>query len=182
MRASALAATIVIAAFAPAANAGAADLISYPTSTAQQLPLAPAAGTYDWSGFYAGVFGSYQRGSGSGDRFGLGVDAGVNTTFNFVLAGAEVAAEGLGGSAGGTASVQGLGRAGVLVTDNALLYGAAGYGLDVASPADGDVLFGGGLEYALSNEMSLRAQYLRGFPVTGADGKDKFTLGAQFHF
>ncbi|MDR3470949.1 MAG: hypothetical protein P4M09_04560 [Devosia sp.] len=177
-----LVAAIALAGLTGPVTARAADLISYPTSTAQQLGVAPATGAYDWNGFYAGVFGAYQHGATSGDRYGFGIDAGVDTTFNFVLAGAEVAVLGLGGDAGGTASVQGLGRAGLLLTDNALLYGAGGYGIDLASPGDGDVLVGGGLEYALGNGTSLRAQYLHGFPVTGTDAKEQVTLGAQFHF
>jgi outer membrane immunogenic protein len=30
--------------------------------------------------------------------------------------------------------------------------------------------------------VSVRAQYLRGFPVEGDNPKDQFTLGAAFHF
>ena len=166
-------------ALAPAARA--ADLISYPTSTAEQVPVAPADSTFNWSGFYAGVYGAYRKSSVAGDQFGAGIDAGVNVTFNYVLAGAEVSVEGLGGN-NATSYVSGVGRAGLLVTDNALLYGAAGYGIDTGAPDESDALVGGGLEYAITNNLSVRGQYLHGVPVTGANPKDEVSLGAQFHF
>jgi outer membrane immunogenic protein len=162
----------------------AADFIAYPTSAAGQMPVADTP-KYDWDGFYAGVFGAYQHGKsggGGGDRLGLGIDAGVDTTFNFVLAGAEVAVQGLSGANGGTTYAQLTGRTGLLLGDNALLYGAAGYGLDTGPSDESDLLAGGGLEYALPGGVSLRAQYLHGFPITGDNAKDQVTLGAQFHF
>lgn len=175
-----MAACVLAAVAAPGARA--ADVISYPTSTQQQLPVAPASSGYDWNGFYTGVFGAYEHRTGEGDRFGLGIDAGVNTTFSFVLAGAEIAVTGLTDGSGQSATIQGLGRAGVLLTDNLAAYGAAGYGLATAAPSEGDVLVGGGLEYAVSSDLSVRAQYLRGVPVSGGNSKDQVTLGAQFHF
>ena len=101
---------------------------------------------------------------------------------NFVLAGAEVAVQGLSGGTQATSYVSGLGRAGLLVSDNLLAYGAAGYGLDTGAPNESDLLAGGGIEYGLGDGLSFRAQYLHGFPVTGANGKDQISLGAQFHF
>jgi outer membrane immunogenic protein len=157
-------------------------LITYPTSASQAMPVASVAPAYDWDGFYAGVFGAYQHSPVGGDQFGLGIDAGVNTTFNFVLAGAEIAVIGLGGGTGDTSYAQAIGRAGLLLGDNTRLYGAAGYGIDTGAPDESDLLVGGGLEYAVTNAVSLRAQYLHGFPVTGANPKDQVTLGAQFHF
>lgn len=176
-----IAGAILWALLLPAAHA--ADLISYPTSAKVQVPVADTAPNFDWDGFYAGIFGAYQHGrSGGGDRLGIGIDAGVDTTFNFVLAGAEVAVQGLGGSDGGSSYAQLTGRTGLLLGDNALLYGAAGYGLDTGPSDESDLLAGGGLEYALPGGVSLRAQYLHGFPITGDNAKDQVTLGAQFHF
>jgi len=163
----------------PAARA--ADVISYQTSTAQQVPVASGDSSFDWNGFYAGVYGAYRHSPAAGDQFGVGIDAGVNVTFNYVLAGAEVAVEGLGGN-DATSYVSGVGRAGLLVTDNALVYGAAGYGLDTGPANESDALIGGGLEYAITDNLSVRGQYLHGVPVTGANPKDQVTLGAQFHF
>lgn len=167
-----------------AGSAAAADLITYPTSTDQQVPVASSTPAYDWTGFYAGVYGAYRHSPADGNQFGIGIDAGVSTTFNFVLAGAEVAVEGLGAGAGGASYAEALGRAGVLVGDNTLLYGTAGYGTGLGGTASGqsDVLVGAGLEQAITDSVSLRAQYLHGFPITGANPKDEVTLGAQFHF
>ena len=162
----------------------AADLVSYPTSTGQQLPVTNAAPAYDWNGFYSGIYGVYQHSPDGGGQYGLGIDAGVNATFNYFLAGGEVAVQGdgLGDGAAPTSYGEVLGRAGVLVTDNTLLYGAAGYGIDLGTPDETDALVGGGLEYAVTNNVSLRAQYLHGLPLTGNNPKDQVSLGAQFHF
>jgi outer membrane immunogenic protein len=176
-----IATAALLLAASPAA-ASAADLVGYPTSTGKQLPVTSTTPNFDWNGFYAGVFGAYQHSPIGGDRFGIGIDAGIDTTFNFVLVGAEVEVTGLGSGAGGTSYAEALGRAGVLLGDDTLLYGAAGYGVDTGAPDESDIMVGGGLEYALSNAVSLRAQYLHGFPVTGANPKDEVTLGAQFHF
>jgi outer membrane immunogenic protein len=157
----------------------AADLISYPTTAAAQVPV--VGDSADWNGFYAGVFGTVRQGA-SGDQFGLGVDFGVSTTVNFVLAGAEVAVEGLGSAENGATYVQGVGRAGVLLTDTALVYGAAGYGDALGASGAGEALLGGGVELGLTRQVSVRAQYLRGVPINGSAGSNQITLGAQFHF
>jgi outer membrane immunogenic protein len=175
-------ATLVVLSALTAGGARAADLISYPTSTAQQVPIAPPSAKSNWDGFYAGVFGAYQRSPSGGDQYGLGVDIGVNTTFNFVLAGAEVSVTGLGAGSGVNGYVDVLGRGGLLLTDKAVLYAAAGYGIETNGAGQGDALLGGGLEYAITDAVSLRAQYLHGFPVSGSNAKDQVTLGAQFHF
>jgi outer membrane immunogenic protein len=168
---------------AASSGAFAADLITYPTSTHEQVPVAPAgSSSVDWNGFYAGIYGVGRSTTVQGAQYGAGVDLGVNTTFNFVLVGAEVAVEGLGGGSGSTSYAEAIGRGGILVGGNTLVYGAAGYGIDTGTPDETDVLAGGGLEYALTNSVSLRAQYLHGFPATGADSKNEVTLGAQFHF
>ena len=95
---------------------------------------------------------------------GLGVDVGANARLEFVLVGGEVAVTGLGGGAGNSAYVEGLGKAGIALTDNAVLYGAAGAGFSVGNTAEADVLAGGGLELAVADKVSLDARYLHGFP------------------
>jgi outer membrane immunogenic protein len=177
-------AVLAIMAAASVSGARAADLVTYPTSTGQQLPVTNAVPGYDWNGFYSGIYGVYQHSPNGGGQYGLGIDAGVDATFNYFLAGGEVAVQGLGlgDGAAPTSYGQVLARAGVLVTDNTLLYGAAGYGIDLGTPAETDALVGGGLEYAVTDNVLLRAQYLHGFPLTGNNPKDQVSLGAQFHF
>ena len=178
--------TIAVAALvttAPIGAAMAADLITVPTSTQAELPIAEDVG-FDWTGFYAGVHGAAQNGSTSGLQYGLGAQAGVNAQFDFYLLGAEVAVTGLAdnGTVGETTYGQILARAGLVVSDNVMVYAAGGYGMDLGVPEEQDALLGGGVELAVTESVSVRAQYLHGFPVEGANAKDQFTVGASYHF
>lgn len=164
-----------------AGSALAADPIVVPTSTPVVMPVAePAA--FDWNGFYAGVYGGGQFGASGGNQFGLGVAAGVNARFEFYLLGAEVAVHGLTGGIGDTSYGQILGRAGLVVTDDVVVYAAGGYGIDLGAPDEDDVLIGGGVELALTDNVSVEAQYLHGFPLTGGNAKNQITVGANYHF
>ncbi len=175
--------TLAIAGFfaaAPAA-ANAADLLSVVTSSEQALPVTDTE--FDWNGFYAGVYGVVQDSPvGGSTQYGLGVNAGVNARFEFVLVGAEVAFHGLGGGAGETSYLQGLARLGVAVTDDVVLYGAGGAGIDLGPPAETDALIGGGVELAVTDDLTVRGQYLHGFALTGDNPKEQITFGANFHF
>jgi len=158
----------------------AADLITMPVSSS---PVeVPVADTYDWNGFYTGVYGVVQNSPAGGTQYGLGINAGVNAQFDFFLVGAEVALHGLTGGVLDTTYGQVLGKAGVVITDSVMLYAAAGYGIDLGAPAEEDALVGGGVELALNDSMSVRAQYLHGFPISGGNPKDQFTVGAHFNF
>ena len=167
----------------PTGAAFAADLITVPTSTPAEMPVYEEPG-FVWSGFYAGVYGGAQNGATSGTQYGLGIQAGVNAQFDFYLLGAEVAVHGLtGGTVGDTTYGQILGRAGLVVSDDVLVYAAGGYGIDLGPPDEQDVLLGGGVELAVTDSISVEAQYLHGFPLNGgANSKDQFTIGANFHF
>jgi outer membrane immunogenic protein len=167
-----------------AGSASAADLITMPVSSgAAEMPLADSDSGFDWTGFYAGVYGVAQNGSVSGLQYGAGLTAGVNAQIEFLLVGAEVALHGLiGGPAIDTAYGQVIGRAGVTITEDVLLYAAAGYGVDLGLPAEDDLLLGGGVEVAVADDLSLRAQYLRSLPISGGNTKDQVTFGANFHF
>jgi outer membrane immunogenic protein len=180
MRLSLTFAALSLIAFAPIAGAQAADAIALPVGQ-QEMPIYDQAG-FDWSGFYAGVYGVGQVSPVGGTEFGVGINAGVNAQLDFFLIGGEVALHGLTGGPIDTAYGQILGRAGVLVTDEVLLYAAAGYGVDLGLPAEEDFLLGGGVEVAVSDNVSLRGQYLHGFDISGGNPKDQVTLGAQFHF
>lgn len=162
------------------AAARAVDLLSVPTSTNESLPVADSG--FDWNRFYAGIYGVGQSSPAGGGQFGGGLDLGVNGRFEFVLVGAEVAIEGLGGGAGGVGYVQGLGKAGIALTDDVVAYGAGGAGLALSGPSESDALFGGGVELAVTDDVSVGARYLHGFPITGANPKDQVMIGANFHF
>jgi outer membrane immunogenic protein len=162
------------------AAAQAVDLLSVPTSSNESLPVADSG--FDWNRFYAGVYGVGQSSVAGGGQFGGGLDLGVNGRFEFVLVGAEVAVQGLGGGAGGVGYVQGLGKAGLALSDDIVAYGAGGAGLSLSGPSESDALFGGGVELAVTDDVSVGARYIHGFPITGANPKDQVTIGANFHF
>lgn len=181
-----IAKTIALAALASAMPAGAAmaaDLITIPTSTQAELPVVEDAG-FDWSGFYAGVYGGAQNSTAGDVQYNVGAHAGVNAQFDFYLLGAEVAVSGIpaNDTVGDTSYGQILGRAGLVVSDNVMVYAAGGYGIDMGVPEEQDALAGGGVELAVTDNISVRAQYLHGFPVQGDNSKDQVTLGASFHF
>lgn len=142
----------------------------------------PVAGSgFDWSGFYAGIYGVTQASSSNGTQVGAGIEAGVNAQFDFFLVGGEVALQGVTGDNIDTAYGRVLGRAGLLLTDDLLAYASAGYGMDVGG-GQGAVLAGGGLEYAVSDELSLNVEYLHGFDGSETNPSDQLNLGARFHF
>jgi len=163
---------------APAALA--ADPITVPVdSTGRSIPVTDTV--TDWSGFYAGIYGVAQSSDDNGTQAGLGLSAGVNAQIDFVLVGAEVNLQALTGDAVDTAYGQVVGRGGLILNEDVLLYAAAGYGWDLAG-GESDVLAGGGVELSLNEQLSLNAQYLRGFDQAGDNPKDQLTLGARFHF
>lgn len=177
--------TIALAAICSAAlvtSAGAADAISYPVGPGQEMPVAVADNsTFDWTGFYAGVFGVAESGAGT-TGLGAGVLAGANAEFDFYVLGAEVAAYGIENGGATTGYGQVLARGGVLVTENVLAYATAGYGLDLGAGTSGDALVGAGVEVGVTEDLSLRAQYLRSVPTQGGAGSDQLSVGAVFHF
>lgn len=174
---------LVLAGAVLAAMSGAAaasDLITVPVGSSEVAM--PVAAGFDWSGFYAGVYGVVQSSPERGTEVGAGIVAGVNAQLDFFLVGGEVALHGLTGDTIDTAYGQVTGRGGVLVTDDLLAYASAGYGMELSGTGERDFLAGGGLEYAVTNDISLNAEYLRGFDLDGGNAKDQFSLGARFHF
>jgi outer membrane immunogenic protein len=173
---------LAIAALIAAAPAAvrAADPLSVSLSTDNALPVTDTE--FDWDGFYAGVYGVTQISPAGGTQLGLGIDVGANARFEFVLVGAEIAVHGLGGGAGTGAYLQGLGRVGVAATDDVVLYAAGGLGVDIGPIGGTDALVGGGVELAVTDDVTLRGQYLHGFAITGGNPKDQVSLGANFHF
>lgn len=163
-----------------ASMSGAADFTTIELSSDATLPVA-ADGEFDWSGFYAGVYAGVAT-SPTGTTPLVGINAGVNAQFDFFLVGGEVAVQGISEDLGETAQGQILGRAGLVVTEDALVYAAGGYGIDVGSPNEQDFLLGAGAEFAVTDSISLRAQYLHSFPAQSGEAQDQVTFGAAFHF
>jgi outer membrane immunogenic protein len=161
--------------------ASAADVVSIPLSTPTELPIHDEAG-FDWDGFYAGVYGAVIPG-GDDIGVGLGAQVGINAQFDFLLVGAEVAVEGVAGEAGSTPYGQILARAGLVVTDDVVVFAAGGYGITLGgNELDAERLLGGGVELAVADNFTLDAQYLGAWPDGATDTTHKVTLGANFHF
>lgn len=162
-------------------SAQAADLISYPVSETEAIPVVDDSG-FDWNGFYVGVYGVGQFSPANGNLFGAGLALGANAQFDMFVLGAEVAAHALTNGGPITGYGQVIAKAGVLVTDDVMLYAAGGYGMDLGGGPDSHALLGGGVEMAVSDNVSLNAQYLHGFPLTGGNPVEQVTFGAKFHF
>lgn len=166
----------------PVAGSQAADAVIMPPAEAPAaLPVYDDPG-FDWSGFYAGVYGVGQMSPSWGNQYGAGVNAGFNAQFDYFVLGGELAVHGLLEGGTDTTYGQALARAGLVVTDDVMIYAAGGYGIDLGAPDEDDALLGGGVEFAVTDNVSLRAQYLHGFPLTGGNAKDQVSLGANFHF
>jgi outer membrane immunogenic protein len=175
---------IAVAAIAFAAISGpayAVDPIALPVTGDATLAVHDSGG-FDWDGFYAGVYGTVTESAVNNVAYGLGVNAGFSRAFDFVLVGGEVAFHALGNDVMGTGYLQAVGRGGVLVTDNVVLFGATGFGTDTGPLDDNHVLAGAGIEVGVTDTISLRGQYLHGFPVTNATPIEQVTFGAEFHF
>lgn len=175
-----LAATIAGAGVLAAPVLG-ADALQVPVSSNAAVPVADDTG-FDWNGFYAGIYGVAQSSPLGGFQYGAGLAVGANAAFDFFLVGGEVAFLGLTGGAGSTSYVQVLGKGGLILTDDVAVYGAAGYGLDTGAPVQDQALVGAGVELALTDDVTVRAQYLHGFPITGANPIEQVTVGANLHF
>lgn len=149
------------------------------------MPVAPVASAFDWNGLYAGISaGAQNEYNVPQTSWLLGAQLGVNASFDFFLVGGEVAVQDVFDTPDTYAYGEVLVRAGVLVSNEVLLYGAAGYGSDfgaVTGPGS-HILAGGGLEFAVTSDVSLRAQYLHGWAQGGGNDIHKFTIGANFHF
>lgn len=183
--------TVAIAALLSTTAVGgafAADAIGFPPPPpAAEVPVFDDFG-FDWNGFYAGVSGGALREITPDEtNFTVGAQVGVNAAFDFFLVGGEVALDGVFDDTETYAYGQILARGGVIITPELLAYGAVGYGTDFGADtgAGEHILAGGGLEFAVTDDISIRGQYLYGWEQTDVIGKGdihKVTIGANFHF
>lgn len=173
---------VAIALLAAGPAVAQADLITLETTSKAAVPIHESAG-FDWDGFYAGVYGVAVSSPAATDLSGgLGLNLGYARAFDFVLVGGEVAFQASGGTAVANTYVQAVGRGGLLLTDNLLVFGAAGVGSEVGPVNGSHVLAGAGIEFGLTDSVSLRGQYLHGFPVANTSPIEQVTVGAEFHF
>ena len=187
-----------------ASGAQAADLF---IPTAPQ-PIYEAAG-FSWDGLYAGVQvgGSFTDlvSTTTGDTdlsFGvIGAHVGANfTVADPILVGIELQGNYAWNSDEDISSGEflALGRVGAVVTDQVLVYGAAGVGTKFSDDIDysldagvqdstGIYAFGGGVEVAVTDAISIRGEIL-GIGYFEDDAGDDFfdearaTVGVSYHF
>jgi outer membrane immunogenic protein len=180
MKIASLAAVAAFAALTPAAFA--ADM---PIGQAPVEAMVPDRASFDWSGFYVGVFGGY--GFGESDVAGLGTSdlegalAGGTVGYNHQIGQWVVGIEADGGWSGidneddnlaYDAQIDWLstvrGRVGYAF-DNFLVYGTGGAAIGEATVNDGITedsdtrvgwAAGGGVEAALTDNISIKGEYL----------------------
>ena len=167
----------------------AADAITpLPPAPVAQVPVFDEPG-FDWAGFYAGVnVGGENNIDTATTNFVLGGQIGANFVYDFFVLGAELGIDAVFDDAETYATGEILARAGVIVTDNLLAYAALGYDtdFDAANGAGDHILAGGGVEFAVTDNVSIDGRYVYGWEQTDAadpaSDVHKFTLGANFHF
>ena len=137
-----------------------------------------------WDGAYAGLGGIVYSSTtiaetGAGIAGILGVNKTVNDKF---LLGGEVYAGGTVSSLGGPAYyVLGAeGRGGYLVSDNTLLYGAAGVELEGGGNAFGTR--GGGVEFAATEQLSIDIEYKYFIGLNNSWGGHQVGASLNWHF
>ncbi len=139
-----------------------------------ETPMMPTSAATSWDGLYIGVQGGALW---AGTVFpSLGGVVGANfTVTDGVLAGVEFQANGYLGAG---FEVLALGRLGVMVADNVLLYADAGVGM-FGGPV---YAFGGGIEFAAMDNFTIRGDV----QAEGGFGAPPFgvrtTVGLFYHF
>src|SRR5690606_19755698 len=125
---------------------------------------------FDWEGPYAGL---WVGGLTAPNVFALGADLGVNAMLDSsLLAGVE---GNISMESNSTWSVQGHGRLG-FVADQAVIYGLAGVGWN--SSTGGYIPLGAGVEFAVADNLSLKAEY----NYQRGPGRHLGKVGFNFHF
>ncbi len=165
-------ATLAAAALLAASPAAfAADLLIEAPSAPQQY----VDNSFNWNGAYLGIYGTGQNVPAA---FGLGADFGVNALQDNILFGAEVSAAWLGN---GSWTGQVNGKLGVLAAPEIAIYGLAGFGAHSANGAF--VPVGVGLEAAVADNLSLKAEYQYNFDLsTAAQSSHVVKVGLNWHF
>lgn len=146
----------------------------------------PAVAGFDWNRFYAGVQGGVWYGL---DPLEFDSLRGAVLVGRNVLVGSRlvVGAEAVGGIYVYPGEIlfeaYGLARAGVLLGERALVYGAAGAGFDFDPVGGGGImLVGGGIELGLGERVGVRTEALAlryfGGPFSFLSG----TVGLTWHF
>lgn len=135
----------------------------------------------DWTGFYAGVIAGawYDFSSSSAAWSGMGL-VGFNVQVaDQLIVGAELDV-GAHQFEGDPVSINGmlLGRAGFLASEEILLYGTVG--LEASLDDVPGYVLGGGIEYALADDFSIRGQVLTWTPLGDSPALDNVNTSVGF--
>lgn len=174
--------TILLAgAFATAAgSAFAAD--AYKPQSYNNVPVGDFSSSVSvWDGIYGGISAVGVMTSPD-NQYGLQGTLGFNGGSDFFLLGVEGSVLGLNDGGSFTAQGQVLGRAGLVLSEEFMIYGAAGVAQEFSGGSDTFGLLGGGIEVAISDDVTLRGQYLYGNELGGAPDQQQVSIGALWHF
>ncbi|MGB2201056.1 MAG: outer membrane beta-barrel protein [Pseudooceanicola atlanticus] len=140
--------------------------VAAPEDPVIATPVTPVMTSGDWTGGYFGGslgYGDYESGAASGDGMTGGLFAGYDYDFGSYTLGGEAQYVGNDISVGGT-SLDNMARLKARVgydAGPALIYGTAGVGYaDSAIGDDTGYVAGVGMDYKLSNNVSVGAEYL----------------------
>ncbi len=154
-----------------ASAASAADILT-PIDPVYDSPL------FDFEGLYIGATGG---GGFTGTMYGtVGVVVGANFAItDGIIAGVEFQGDTYWNGAGFAAyDALALGRIGGFVADNAMLYGDLGAGVLSGTPV---YAFGGGVEMAMTDQLSVRGDLQGVGAFGGAPSAAKATVGLLWH-
>ncbi|HLP70194.1 MAG TPA: outer membrane protein [Rhizobium sp.] len=174
---------LILAATLFSAELHAADLAYEPQPSSMEVDDYVPAKSFDWTRIYAGVHGGYSDGSftgttGDDNGFVGGAQIGADMQLGTMVLGVELEGTYLGGKSSRlksdhdtkvsqTSILAAKGRVGAAM-DRTLIYGTAGLAVskidvDGANSDHGKwkagYLVGAGIEYAFTDQMSLRAEY-----------------------
>ena len=136
-----------------------------------------------WDGIYAGIGGAYSTSTTITETIpAVQGTLGFNKTFGHFLLGAEAYVTDNWSSLGGPAywAVGAEGRAGVLISDPVLLYGAVGYEYEEGSNTF--ATFGGGVEFAVHPKVSVDLEYKYYQGLDNSWRGNSFSLSGNWHF
>lgn len=137
---------------------------------------------FDWDGFFATVYAAYVSSDSFASSTAYGLSIGGNVTSgNFLFGGVGTIGQLHGGAGDGAYQMQGVVRAGYLVTDNILLYGLAGLGWETYNDAT-YVPTGLGAEVAFTDNLSLRLQYQANYLTSQDVWATSISAGLSWYF
>lgn len=137
---------------------------------------------FDWDGLYAGLKGEYAASTAIVDIGGIAFVLGANGTVDNILFGAEAWVGGFTSTGPTGAYLGASARIGYLATPDVVLYGMAS--VEHFIPAGGLTMFGvgGGVEFALMDNVSLDANYTY-YPWTSTGpGANMHNLSASLNY